>query len=228
MLKPLHRADKPALLVLCLVAPWIVLLLVTEGYRLERSWFLWPLQTIAIASVITWLPSRLGSKQSVMWTGSIVLVILLAGNSLALSRLQSWVSDGWSGQDPAQIHSIDFIAGRLRVDGAHQASIGYEIFTPQFMGMFNSVDERYKIGANFDTVFKYRHGIANLNTCAEGVSPHDEYRIVQTSAAGIDNPYSRYRLSVPRGQGFEVVYRSGNYEVLKAPANGGHVERAEK
>src|SRR5436190_7317484 len=60
-----------------------------------------------------------------------------------------------------------------------ETSIGYEIDTSKFMAAFNNIDSRYKVGADLDLLFKYRHGIINKDRCAEGFQPTDRYRIVQ-------------------------------------------------
>ncbi len=40
------------LLALALIVPWVLLLVITDAERLERFWWLWPLQVIALASVV--------------------------------------------------------------------------------------------------------------------------------------------------------------------------------
>ncbi len=48
------------------------------------------------------------------------------------------------------------------------------------MAASNIADRRYKAGADFDLLLRSRHGIENLNVCAEGMSSDDQYRLVQT------------------------------------------------
>ena len=42
-------------------------------------------------------------------------------------------------------------------------------------------DRRMKVGMEFDLLFRFLHGLTNTDTCAEGFSAADEFRIVQTS-----------------------------------------------
>ena len=69
----------------------------------------------------------------------------------------------------------------MRASGRERAAIGYQIFvTPTWGSRFAAVDSRYKIGAEFDLLLRFRHGVVNTNQCAEGLSPNDEYRVIET------------------------------------------------
>src|SRR5207247_2275078 len=92
--------------------------------------------------------------------------------------------------------------------------IGYQLFIYQFMANYNIIDRQYKVGAEFDLLFKYRHRIANIDQCAEGLSPVDEYRIVQTRRKnGQDEP--RHYFDVPLDKGFRLMRSFDLYEVFK-------------
>ena len=92
-----------------------------------------------------------------------------------------------------EIDVVDRIAARMETGGERQTAIGYDVDFWRFVAAFNIADSRYKVGADFDLLFKYRHGVANLNRCAEGVSPGDEYRVVQTVARD-NHPSNRNRI----------------------------------
>ena len=77
------------------------------------------------------------------------------------------------------MQAIDYVASQFRSQERDRASIGYQILIYGFMAQFNILDSQYKVGAEFDFLFKSRHGISNTNRCAEGVARNDEYRIVQ-------------------------------------------------
>jgi hypothetical protein len=58
--------------------------------------------------------------------------------------------------------------------------VGYRLFVegpPQ--PLLASVDDRWRIGQEFDVILEFRHGILNLDTCGEGLAPQDEYRVVE-------------------------------------------------
>ena len=83
------------------------------------------------------------------------------------------------------------------------------------MAKYNILDRQYKVGAEFDFLFKHRHGIANTNQCAEGLSPLDEYRIVQTKRqAGEGTP--RLYFPVPLERDFRLLRQFGPYQVFQA------------
>ena len=83
------------------------------------------------------------------------------------------------------------------------------------MANYNIVNSNYKVGADFDVIFKYQHGITNTDTCAEGVSSRDEYRIVQTRPMNVDEAPMNY-FEVPLGKRFKMVRRIGPYRIFKA------------
>jgi hypothetical protein len=62
------------------------------------------------------------------------------------------------------------------------------------------IDPRHKVGAELDLIFKHQHDISNTTRCAEGVSPDDEYRIVQTRAEGFWAA-SRHQFDASLGDG---------------------------
>jgi hypothetical protein len=76
------------------------------------------------------------------------------------------------------------------------------------------IDPRHKVGAELDLIFKHQHDIANTTRCAEGVSPDDEYRIVQTRAEGFWAA-SRHQFDASLGDGFQLVKRFDVYGVFR-------------
>jgi len=110
---------------------------------------------------------------------------LFQSAALSQSRLvEAWRSTGWTGPDAEQVQVVDYLVSRL--EGRNQAAIGYQIFVKGFMAMFNVADPRYQVGADFDLLLRHRYGVSNTNHCAEGVSPDDEFRIVQISPSSAD------------------------------------------
>ncbi len=146
-----------------------------------------------------------------------MVIFFLAANTLLVSRLSGWLTDGWSGVDSPEIQLSDYIASLVKSRGNDHPSIGYELNVYKFMAVFHGTDPRYTIGAELDTEFKYRHGIVNSNKCAEGVSPQDEYRIVRLFREGIDDPDARYRIDIHRDSLFRMTREFGPYQVFQRP-----------
>ena len=84
----------------------------------------------------------------------------------------------------------------------------------RFYVTFNAVDPRYRAGADFDLMFKARHGVLNTNRCAGGVSPEDEFRIVQTRPTWTDPAGIDY-VNIPIDGNFRLLRRFGPYQVFQ-------------
>jgi len=205
----------PGVMAVSLITPWVVLLLITDTDRIQRLWWLWPLQVLTFASVVTYLPLQLRLPRPLMWIGSLILVFLVAGNPLLLSRANAWSRDGWSGSDAEEIKIVDYAASLIRSERKDRAVIGYHTYMDPFMATFNGADRRYKVGAELDVLFKYRHGIINTDRCAEGVSADDEYRIVQTSRSAGIGTTSKDHIDVPLDPRYHMLATFGPYQVFK-------------
>jgi hypothetical protein len=162
------------------------------------------------------------------WVGQGVLFLLVLGNPL--SPLTSWYNEGWTRSNPDEVDAIDFIAAQLRSEGRDHASIGYQIYFSAGEAVQHSLDSRYKVGVGWDFLFRERYGITNVNRCAEGISPDDEYRIVQTNRYPAwtgykedDNPipdetmdgYPRKFFATALPPGFQKVQTFGSYQVFQ-------------
>jgi hypothetical protein len=204
------RADA---LIVSLAVPWLLLFLVADGEN--RFWWLWPLQVIPLAASVTYVASRLALPFWLARLGAAALVLIVAANTVLLGRIDSWAHQGWSGQDAFEIQAVDRIARLMGETGQRQASIGYEVDIWRFMAESNVADSRYKVGADFDLLLKYRHGIVNQNRCAEGVSQGDTYRIVQIATVKAANPDGNNRIVATREPAFEPTPAVGIYQVLQ-------------
>jgi hypothetical protein len=199
-------------LAISLAVPWLVLFLVADDER--RFWWIWPLQAIALAAAVAYLPMRLRLFPRVAWVGSVVVVLIVAANPLLASRLHDWLRHGWSGEDADEIQVVDAAAALVRSSGARdQASIGYEVNVRRFVATDHIIDRRYRVGADFDLLLKHRHGISNANHCAEGVEPNDAYRIVQVALG--DNLGRTDRIESRRNGSFEMTGQFGAYQMLR-------------
>jgi len=209
--------ENARLLVLSLLLPWSILVFMVEDTsRMERFWWLWPIQVVVLAAFVTYIiPSRLQAPRVVSRIGSALLIFVLVGNSFLLSRVVAWNKAGWAGADPHEVQAVDFVVSRL--EGRNQAAIGYQLFIGFFMYMarFNAVDPRYKVGAEFDVLFKARH-VPNTNRCAEGVSPDDEFRIVRNKLdPGPENPRYLWYFDLPLDNNFHLLRQFGPYQVFQ-------------
>jgi hypothetical protein len=210
-----EQARRRQLVVLALVVPWLLLFAAAEPGISERFLWLWPLQVLLIAAFFAVLLPRLGVPRPAVWLAQALLVFAVLWNSFLVSRVDAWRADGWSGHDASEVRVVDYIAADIGRERRDRASIGYQLFIYPFMANYNIVSSYYKVGAEFDVLFQYRHGVENADTCAEGVSPRDVYRIVQTRPIeGQEAP--RHYFETPLDNRFELVREVGAYQIFKA------------
>jgi hypothetical protein len=217
---PAH-SDPSVLFALSLLIPWCVMLLVAESGRPDRYWWLWPPQVVVLAAAVTYLPAQFKLSRPIAATGQVFLTLLLLLHPWVISPIQSWMKMGWSGPTAQQVQAVDFVANHLSSEGRNTAAIGYQIFVYGFMAKSNIIDPRYKVGAQFDMLFKYRHGILNSDQCAEGVSTKDEYRIVQTRSRQVlprkdffNEPAEEY-VDIQLDGSFQLVRQFGGYQIFQ-------------
>jgi hypothetical protein len=214
---PLAPHDSPGrtqLAVLCLAVPWFLLVVVSEPGRPERFLWLWPLQVLFLAAFATNLLMRLRVPLVAVWIVGALLVFSLVDNPLLESRVRAWNEDGWSGRDAPEVQVVDYVAAQLDAEGKDEAPIGYHVFVYPFMAEYNVISSQYKVGADFDLLFKYRRRITNTDTCAEGFSPEDEYRVVRTRPEKeVGAP--RHYFDIPPETRFRLRREFGPYQVFK-------------
>jgi hypothetical protein len=211
-LDPASRA--PRVLVVALVVPWIVLLLVVEPGRQDRLLGLWPLQAIVLSFVAVTLSAGFGrAARLTHWLAPLLIAMLMVINPLVVSKVEAWRHDGWSGSDAVEIQIADYLARRLHDEGRTRAVIGYRLFTDEpLIAPWKIANARWKVGEEFDVALEYHRGISNLNRCVEGLSTHDEYRIVE-----VPPPSTRagYYFDVPLPGHLRLLDRIGNYDVYQ-------------
>ena len=209
-----YDSDQAALLGISLIVPWVILLAMVGVDQRYRFWWLWPLQIVIFASFVTYVYSKV--PRFVRLAAAIpLLFFFVSGNSLLRSRIRDWSRNGWSGTDAQEIKVVDYTASLIEPARKLHTSIGYHTYIDVFMATFNGADRRYKVGGEFDLLFKYRHGILNANHCAEGISAADEYRIVQTNRSAGIGTTSEDHIDAPVDAKFQTVATFGPYGVLK-------------
>jgi hypothetical protein len=207
-----RQAVERRLLVLSLVIPWVILFVVAERGQPVRFLWLWPLEVLFLAAFAVILLPRLRLPRFASWLAQAFLVFLIVGNGFLVGRIDSWRAHGWSGHDSEEVRVVDYVARQLHSRGQDRTGIGYRIFIYPFMVKDNITNPLYKVGADLDLLFKYRGGITNTDTCAEGVSASDHYRIVRTTPmtdAGAPTEY----FNVSLGRGFQRLRQFGPYLV---------------
>ena len=199
-----HHPDPRAraarrVLVLSLLVPWLIVVIVAEPGKPERFWWLWPLRVLFLAALAFDLLPRLAPR----WIASLVAVALAAFilvNPMTVQRLDSWARTGWAGNDAPEVQVVDAIGSVAAASGRDRVAVGYETFVYWFMAAYHITDPTYKVGAEFDLLLADRHGVVNTNACAEGLSPADEFRVVQTRRKpGVGGRASISRPLVPPG-----------------------------
>jgi len=200
-------------LALGFLCPWLVLFLTVEdsGHRF-RFWWLWPVQAVIMAAAVIHLLKLFRASRAFVWLFAAALVLLLTGNPFVVSKVHSWHQEGWAGTDPEELAVVDFVTGRL--NERRQAAIGYQIFIWGYQAQQNAADPRYKVGAHFDLLFKYRHGVQNTNQCGEGVSPTDEFRIVQAKPGNMSRDAPAH-FDLPLDKSFHFVQQIGSYQIFE-------------
>jgi hypothetical protein len=172
---------RSAFFLLSLVVPWLVLMVVVEQGQFHRYFWLWPLQVVLLVASVTYIPDRLGWRRSIGSVGQVTVALMLLTHPWVISPVRAWAGSGWSGPETNDLRALDYIASQVHSEGKSTVAVGYQVSIVQFMAAMNVVDSRYKVGAELDRFLKYRHGISNVSQCAEGISPTDEYRVVQVA-----------------------------------------------
>jgi hypothetical protein len=192
------------LLALCLALPWAGVLATLDSPRPERLWWLGCAQAVLLAVGLSLIrrPMRY----------ALVALALAAAvvNTTSVSRVRSWLKHGWPGRDAPVITAIDHIADSMTAAGTRSAAIGYDVEFHKFMATLHGAEPRYKVGWELDSLLLERHNLVNTNRCAEGVSPLDQYRVVQRVGGG--EPLDRLRIAPV--QGMRTIYSNTQYDVM--------------
>jgi 4-amino-4-deoxy-L-arabinose transferase-like glycosyltransferase len=209
-----HPTMPMRLLVINLVVPWFILVVLAEPGKPERFWWVWPLQVILLAASVAYLLPKFPVPRAIVATAQLALVLLVVLNRTLVGRIESWRAEGWAGKDPEEVQVIDYVANQIRGEGKSKAAIGYQLFIYPFMAQYHITNPIYKVGGELELMLASRHGIENTDQCAEGISPNDEYRIVQIRPRrGPEEPMQYF--DAPLDNRFRLLRRFGLYEVFK-------------
>jgi hypothetical protein len=223
-----HALSRPTagVLIPLLLIPWALLLYGTKDYfhlQETRYWWLWPAQIIVLAALVTDVALRLNTPPLITWIGQAAISAMILINPLMLERIETWTASGWSGGDSYEKRSVDYIAKLIHSNNRNNAAIGYNTFFYDWLSWQHVHDPRMKVGMEFDLLFRFLHGITNTDSCAEGFSAADEFRIVQTKPSSTLKYPFRYLdqydpdayFYIPLDQNFTIIQQLGPYLVLK-------------
>jgi hypothetical protein len=130
------------------------------------------------------------------------------------------LSDGWSGTDSDEKKVVDFISGQIGNE-RNTAAIGYQTFFYGWTRTHSALDPRVKVGMEFDLLLRMLNNVSNTDRCPEGLSPKDEFRVVQYSPSPtMAEPFAyapapRFLIDVATDDRFYLLRRIGPYAVLK-------------
>jgi hypothetical protein len=195
-----------------LFVPWLILAFIAEPGKPERFLWLWPLQVIVLVGFVTNILPHRRPPGPIIRLGQLALPLLLVVNPV-LSHVDGWLVGGWAGPDAEEVQVADYLADRLQAEDKDRAAIGYQTFIYAFMANDHAIDPVYKVGAEFDILLK-SHGITNADQCAEGLSPADDYRVVQNRPQSDPDAPTAF-FDVQRDGSFRSLGRVGSYEVFR-------------
>jgi hypothetical protein len=200
------------LLTVTAFVPWIITILLMPGdnddYPARRFLWLWVVQGALMVLFLRKLPGG-RMVRGLALSGFIVLVTL---NANGVGMAGSWYRNGFDSLPPGEFNNVvDFLGRRIKAEGRVSASIGYDVPFVKWMLAERVVDGVSKVGRQYDTVFRMRYGITNLDTNAEGVSRNDEFRIVEHSS---QESWRQAYFDLSGYPEMTAIYTSPTYTVL--------------
>ena len=148
----------------------------------------------------------------------IVAVITLSFNTSTRSLAgDAFQGIGKTGRSEAALKAL---ADVMEQDGRKEAYIGYDMNFFRWLIEARLYDGTSKNFEDLDLVLLMRHGIRNLDTSVEGISPRDQYVLRNTDYGyvGAKNSVAPQRWSMTLDGSLpatEVVARTGDFEILR-------------
>lgn len=186
----LHR-KRCGVLWIGLVVPWLTLLILIDFGHYTRLLWLWPVQLLILYLFVVQGAKRLlGEKHGMLLSNLGMVSLLFLTNPLATGRISSWYHAGWEGQDANEVRILNSLATDMKDRGLSQSSIGY--YMPSRLDAVggdwsgqHAKDSVYKLAMDLDMLLWAQHGVVNTDTCANGLSVNDTYRILQVDSSSI-------------------------------------------
>ena len=145
------------------------------------------------------------------------LVVMVASNPTMNWKIRSLRAGDFRAAPTSEFNQvIDYVAAQARAQGRSSLSIGYDVPFLKWIVCARATDGMSKVGSQYDLVFLLRHGITNTDTRAEGVSPEDDFRIVELNSEQSWRQTLFDLSSYPR---MDVIFETRGYTVLRKRAN---------
>lgn len=162
-------------LVIVLLVPTAFLILTVEPERPERFWWISTAQVIVITTALWQLRGRLRGSLLALFVAITLVVAHTPAGSVATTA-QRWSMEGWSGEEAPYYRALAEFADHAKAEGAVTVSLGYTLPSHEWLAKFRAYDPRYGVGMHYDYLL-HVFGVENENTCPEGFSASNEYRM---------------------------------------------------
>jgi len=210
-----HRADLDLhrFLALALTVPWLLMLVLVlreADDASRRFWWFWLLQTYFIGFTVFWVLPRLRVARTLVLAAQCAILVAVVPIGAVRQGLTEMRRSGYGGKSE-RLAAIDYLASHLKANGRTAARIGYELSIPSWQRSENG-HFIFKVGNDFDLVFRRRHGIANQSVAENGIAATDEFRILEIVST---DRFRDVRLQSADLSQFTEMARFGNYWVAK-------------
>jgi hypothetical protein len=198
---------------LALVVPWFLMLILVLRESEDpsrRFWWFWLFQTYFIGFSVFWLLPRLHIRRALVVAAQCFMLVAILPLGAVRQGLMEIHRSGYGGTSE-RIAAIDYLASTLKASGRSAASIGYELAVPSWQRTRDG-HMIFKVGNDYDLVFRRRHGIDNQSDAESGFSSGDEFRIVEIVST---DRFRDVRLQSGDLSQFTEMARFGNYWVGK-------------
>ena len=208
---------RASLFLLCAagVAPWLMLACLVDPRETDFSRrFLWLWVALAPFTVVL---LRVIFRLALAHVITATLVVMVASNPTMNWKIRSLQAGHFRAAPTSEFNQvIDYVAAQARAQGRSSLSIGYDVPFLKWIVCARATDGMSKVGSQYDLVFLLRHGITNTDTRAEGVSPEDDFRIVELNSEQSWRQTLFDLSSYPR---MDVIFETRAYTVLRKRAN---------
>jgi hypothetical protein len=138
----------------------------------RRTWWLWFLQgSVGIGGLSAFCRHRL-----LGWLPVVPLSLIVLSGTPS-ERISDWARHGWAGKDSDEWTALQAIKEDLPSNGRAETRVGYQIKPWLHMVQFATLDDRYKIGWEWDDALRFDMKVRNLLVCSEGVDESADYLI---------------------------------------------------
>lgn len=176
----------------------------------RRFLWLW----VALAPFIVVL-LRSMFRPTIAYTLAGILIVLTACNPTMTWKTRALLANHFGAAPDTEMNQvIAYVAGQAKAEGRTSLPIGYDLPFIKWIVCAHATDGMSKVGDQYDLLFLMRHGITNTDTRAEGISPEDDFRIVEHDSGESWRQTYFDLSSYPR---MEVALETSHYTVLRKP-----------